>query len=59
MAGPVVGGVGRAVSVPWAISLAGLLRVPILLLYLRALRRGTVGTRAAEAIDQEIDLVEE
>ena len=59
LAGPVVGGVGRAVSVPWAISVAGLLRLPILFLYLRAIRRGTVGTLAPEAMDQEIDLKEE
>lgn len=59
LAGPVVGGVGRAVSVPWAISLAGLLRLPILFLYLRAIRRGTVGTLPPEVMDQEIDLEEE
>jgi DHA3 family tetracycline resistance protein-like MFS transporter len=58
MAGPVVGGVGRAVSVPWALSLAGLLRLPILFLYLRAIRRGTVGTVPPDAMDQEIDLAE-
>jgi MFS transporter, DHA3 family, tetracycline resistance protein len=58
MAGPVVGGVGNAVSVPWALSLAGLLRLPILLLYLRAIRRGTVGTVAPDAMDQEIDLAD-
>ncbi len=58
MAGPVVGGVGRAVSVPWALSLAGLLRLPILFLYLRAIRRGTVGTIAPDAMDQEIDLAD-
>lgn len=59
MAGPVVGGIGRAVSVPWAISVAGLLRLPVLLLYLRAVRRGTAGTRPPEAIDQELDLGED
>lgn len=59
MAGPVVGGVGRAVSVPWAISLAGLLRLPILLLYVRAIRRGTAGTQAPEEIEQELDLAQE
>ena len=59
LAGPVVGGVGRAVSVPWAISLAGLLRVPILFLYLRAIRRGTVGTVAPDVMEQEIDVSEE
>ncbi|MGH2640465.1 MAG: MFS transporter [Actinomycetota bacterium] len=58
MAGPVVGGVGRAVSVPWALSLAGLLRLPILFLYLRALRLGTVGTVPPDAMDQEIDLAD-
>jgi MFS transporter, DHA3 family, tetracycline resistance protein len=58
MAGPVVGGVGRAFSVPWALSLAGLLRLPILFLYLRAIRRGTVGTVAPDAMDQEIDLAD-
>jgi DHA3 family tetracycline resistance protein-like MFS transporter len=56
LAGPVVGGVGRAVSVPWAISLAGLLRLPILFLYLRAIRRGTVGTLPPDVMDQEIEL---
>jgi len=58
LAGPIVGGVGRAVSVPWAISVAGLLRLPILFLYLRAIRRGTVGTLPPEVMDQEIDLEE-
>lgn len=43
MAGPVVGGIGRAVSVPWAISVAGLLRLPVLVLYLRAIRHGSAG----------------
>ena len=59
MAGPVIGGVARGVSVPWALSLAGLLQVPILLLYVRAIRRGTVGTRKPEEIDQELELAEE
>ena len=54
---PVVGGVGRAVSVPWALALAAL-RLPILFLYLRAIRRGTVGTVAPDAMDQEIDLAD-
>ncbi|HET9671540.1 MAG TPA: MFS transporter [Actinomycetota bacterium] len=58
LAGPVVGGVGRTVSVPWAISVAGLLRVPALLLYVRAVRRGSVGTKPPEAIEQELTLDE-
>jgi DHA3 family tetracycline resistance protein-like MFS transporter len=56
LAGPVVGGVGRAISVPWAISVAGLLRLPVLFLYVRAIRRGTVGTRPPGSIDEEIEL---
>lgn len=36
LAGPVIGGIGKRVSVPWAISVAGLLRISILFLYLRA-----------------------
>jgi MFS family permease len=59
MAGPVIGGVARGVSVPWALSLAGLLQVPILLLYVRAIKRGTVGTRRPEEIEQELELAEE
>jgi hypothetical protein len=51
-------GVARAVSVPWVLTLAGLLRLPILLLYLHAIRRGTVGTVAPDAMDQEIDLAD-
>jgi DHA3 family tetracycline resistance protein-like MFS transporter len=59
LAGPVIGGVARGVSVPWAISLAGLLQVPILLLYGRAIRRGSAGTQRPEDIDQELELAEE
>ena len=56
MAGPVVGGIARGVSVPWAISVAGLLRLPILFLYLRAIRRGSVGTAEPTEVEQELDL---
>ncbi|HEX5937568.1 MAG TPA: MFS transporter [Actinomycetota bacterium] len=59
MAGPVIGGVARGVSVPWALSLAGLLQLPILLLYVRAIRRGTAGTKRPEEIEPELDLAEE
>jgi DHA3 family tetracycline resistance protein-like MFS transporter len=58
LAGPVVGGIGRTVSVPWAISVAGLLRLPILALYLRAIRRGTAGTKPPSEIEPELDLEE-
>jgi DHA3 family tetracycline resistance protein-like MFS transporter len=42
--GPVLGVIATRISVPWAIAVSGLLRVPALLLYARAIRRGTVGT---------------
>lgn len=42
--GPVLGVIATRVSVPWAIAVSGLLRAPALLLYARAIRRGTVGT---------------
>jgi len=58
VAGPVIGGIGKRVSVPWAISVAGLLRLPILFLYLRAIRRGTVGTRDPDVMTQGLDLGE-
>lgn len=48
-------GVARDVG-PWGISVAGLLRLPVLLLYVRAIRRGTVGTRPPGSIDEEIEL---
>ena len=63
--------IGRGILIPyaslarrnrlarWAISLAGLIRLPILFLYLGAIRRGTVGTLPPDAMDQEIDLAEE
>jgi DHA3 family tetracycline resistance protein-like MFS transporter len=58
LAGPVIGGIGKRVSVPWAISVAGLLRLPILFLYLRAIRRGTVGRRDPDVMEPELDLGE-
>lgn len=41
--GPVLGLIGNA-SVPAALIVSGLLRLPVLLLYARAIKRGTVGT---------------
>jgi MFS transporter, DHA3 family, tetracycline resistance protein len=55
--GPVLGFVGNR-SVPLALVLSGLLRLPALLLYARAVRRGTVGTLAPEAIEDELALEE-
>jgi predicted MFS family arabinose efflux permease len=42
--GPVLGVIAKTVSVPAAIAVSGLLRLPALPLYRRAIRRGTVGT---------------
>jgi MFS transporter, DHA3 family, tetracycline resistance protein len=55
--GPMLGFVGNR-SVPLALVLSGLLRVPALLLYARAVRRGTVGTLPPEAIEEEL-IIEE
>jgi len=43
--GPALGLLGNA-SVPAALVVSGLLRLPVLLLYARAIKRGTVGTAA-------------
>jgi DHA3 family tetracycline resistance protein-like MFS transporter len=42
--GPILGLAATRISVPWAIALSGLLRLPALALYARAIRRGSVGT---------------
>jgi MFS transporter, DHA3 family, tetracycline resistance protein len=52
--GPALGVVGNA-SVPAALVLSGLLRVPALLLYARAIRRGTVGNAQPEEESLEIE----
>jgi DHA3 family tetracycline resistance protein-like MFS transporter len=57
--GPGIGLVARSVSVPAALVLSGVLRLPALLLYGRAIRRGTVGTLEPEEIDAELHLEEE
>jgi DHA3 family tetracycline resistance protein-like MFS transporter len=55
--GPVLGVVGNR-SVPLALVLSAVLRLPALLLYARAVRRGTVGTLEPEAIDEELAIEE-
>jgi DHA3 family tetracycline resistance protein-like MFS transporter len=55
LGGPVLGIVGNR-SVPSALVLSGLLRAPALLLYARAVKRGTVGTVAPR--EQTIQLEE-
>lgn len=42
--GPILGVIAVSASAPWAIGISGLLRLPALALYARAIRRGTVGT---------------
>jgi MFS transporter, DHA3 family, tetracycline resistance protein len=53
LGGPVLGIIGNR-SVPSALVVSGLLRAPALLLYARAVRKGTVGTVAPR--DQTIEL---
>jgi MFS family permease len=53
--GPALGFVGNR-SVPLALVVSGLLRLPALFLYARAVRRGTVGTLPPEAIDEELEI---
>ena len=52
--GPMLGLSTKLVSVPVTIMISGLLRIPVLSLYLRAIRRGTVGT--VPPVDEAIDL---
>ena len=54
--GPGIGLIARSVSVPTALVVSGLLRLPALFLYARAIRRGTVGTLAPGEIDDELHL---
>jgi len=54
--GPGIGLIARSVSVPAALVVSGLLRLPALFLYARAIRRGTVGTLAPDQIDEELYL---
>ena len=49
--GPVLGGIAGGVGVPFAIVVSGLLRMPSLLLYRRAIRRGSVGTLSPDEIE--------
>jgi hypothetical protein len=57
--GPGIGLIARSVSVPAARVISGLLRLPALVLYAGAIRRGTVGTLAPGEIDDELHLEEE
>ena len=55
--GPVLGVIGHR-SVPLALVVSGVFRLPALLLYARAVRRGTVGTLPPDAIEEELEIEE-
>jgi DHA3 family tetracycline resistance protein-like MFS transporter len=57
--GPGIGLVARSVSVPTALVVSGVLRLPALFLYARAIKRGSVGTLAPDEIDAELRLEDE
>ena len=57
--GPGIGLIARSVSVPAALVVSGLLRLPALALYARAITRGTVGTLAPDEIEDELRLVDQ
>jgi DHA3 family tetracycline resistance protein-like MFS transporter len=54
--GPVLGGIAGGIGVPFAIVVSGLIRLPTLLLYRRAIKRGSVGTLAADQIQPALRL---
>jgi len=54
--GPVLGGIAGGIGVPFAIVVSALLRLPSLLLYRRAIGRGSVGTLAPEQIEPTLRL---
>jgi predicted MFS family arabinose efflux permease len=56
--GPPLGMIASVVSVPAALVVSGLLRLPALALYARAIRRGSVGTLAPDDIPDELVLDE-
>jgi MFS family permease len=55
--GPALGVIGNR-SVPLALVVSGLLRLPALVLYARAVRRGTVGTLPPDAMEEELAIEE-
>jgi DHA3 family tetracycline resistance protein-like MFS transporter len=54
--GPALGAIAGGFGVPIAIVASAVLQLPTLLLYRRAIRKGTVGTLAPEQIDPVLDL---
>ena len=57
--GPGIGLIARSVSVPAALVVSGVLRLPALFLYARAIKRGSVGTLAPGEIDEQLHLDED
>ncbi len=57
--GPALGAIAGGIGVPVAIVVSAALQLPTLLLYRRAIRRGTVGTLAPEDIEPVLDLEDE
>jgi hypothetical protein len=57
--GPALGAIASGFGAPFAIVVSGLLRLPSLLLYRRAIRRGSVGTLAPGQIEPELHLEED
>jgi MFS transporter, DHA3 family, tetracycline resistance protein len=57
--GPVLGAIGGSLGVPIAIVASAMLQLPTLLLYRRAIRKGTVGTLPPDEIDPVLELEDE
>jgi MFS transporter, DHA3 family, tetracycline resistance protein len=57
--GPALGAIAGGLGVPVAIVVSAALQLPTLLLYRRAIRKGTVGTLAPNQIDPVLDLEDE
>ena len=57
--GPALGLIATRVSTPAALATSALLSAPALLLYLRAIRRGSVGTLTPDQMEARLELDEE
>ena len=57
--GPVLGVIANSVAVPAAIVVSGHVQLPSLLLYRRAITRGSAGTLEPEQIESRLDLDDE
>ncbi len=54
--GPVLGAIAGGIGVPIAIAVSAFLRLPSLLLYRRAIEKGSVGTLAPDEMEPTLDL---